>query len=283
MSLWQDYKQKRVDGILIEGVTRSMAPLLVDWLMEIANRHFFEPYQMAITIQNRLRINNVAVPRTRPNNYLEADDDYKFMAFLMGVAEQDGELFFVALDYLIQQIPYGFSLKLARILDDAGHKYQVQSMGEEASIVERISEEDRALMGDILKSKKVYASEFQDAFKELYGQKPNYTNAAGEAFQAIESALKYYLGDDKGQNLGALAGWLRDNRKSWTYNSPSDEQVDAENHFLSLVDFVNKSYRKVKHGQAQEKLSVNKKHAAVILRVVSLLIFELENTIDIHR
>ncbi len=136
-------------------------------------------------------------------------------------------------------------------------------------------------MGSALTGKNVYASEFQDAFSELYGTKPDYTAGTGEAFQSLESALKFYFGDDKGKNLGALLNWLSVNKNMWEYSVQSDGQIDAQEHFISLVDFVNKSFRKVKHGQADTKLKIDKKHAEVVIRTVAILIFELENTIKI--
>ena len=135
-------------------------------------------------------------------------------------------------------------------------------------------------MEHVLDSDQVYASEFYDGFTKIYGPNPDYTGGTSEAFQALESALKFHLGEDKGQNLGAILGWLKANSSKWTYVPASPGQDDAGEHFLGLINFVNKSYRKVKHGQPEAKLTVDAKQAETVLRAVALLIYELENTIE---
>lgn len=173
------------------------------------------------------------------------------------------------------------ALSLKAILDNAGHKYSLKKDGQVFNIVQRISSEDLSLMEPAIEGKNVYASKFRDSFKELYGIKPDYTAAAGEAFQALESALKYWLGDDKGNNLGAILDWLKRNKTKWVYSAQSDAQTDAEHHFLSLIDYVNRSYRKTKHGQANKKLTIDKEPAEILIRIVAILLFELENAVKL--
>lgn len=282
MSLWEDYLAEQGD-ILMEGVPESLSDSIYSWLYSVAEG-LSAPYKAAQQIKNKFRI-DAAIPSRRPNNYLDPGAAWKFSNFLMNVAYSNPGLFFVIVDYMLVNgmVAPHIANNLMSIFDDANHKYKVEKIAQGYSLVERVPQEDLDLMSNALGGKGVYSSEFRDAFSELYSTMPNYTAAAGEAFQALESALKYHLGDDKGKNLGALLGWLKDHRSEWNYRVASDEQHDAEEHFLSLVDFVNKAFRKVKHGQSDKKLTVEKEHAETILRVVALLIFELENTINITK
>jgi hypothetical protein len=280
VSLWEDYLAEQSD-VLMEGVPESLSDSIYSWLYSVA-QGVAQPFTAAQQIKNKFRI-DAAIPTRRRNNYLDPGAEWKLANFLMNVAYDNPSLFFVIADYMMVNgmIPSHLASSLRVILDDANHKYKVVEIAQGHSLVERVSQADLDLMSNVLGGKGIYASEFRDAFSKLYGTDPDYTSAAGEAFQSLESALKFYLGDDKGKNLGALLGWLSDHRDNWRYSVASDEQRDAEEHLIYLVDFVNKAYRKVKHGQADKKLTVEKKHAEVILRVVALLIFELENTIEI--
>ncbi len=282
MGLWEKYKKEQEEAPLIEGVAQSMVPLLADWLYGVVESRYFEPYQLACDIQNRFRINDIAIPQRRPNNYIEPTNEWKLLTFLMMIADKNSKLFFVVIDYVLQKVPSSYSSKLKEILDDARHKYQVQIIDGQATIVERITKEEIELMADKLKGEETYESEFQDAFKELYGLDPNYTNSAQESFQALESLLKTYIGPRGGNNLGSLLNWLITNKKKWEYTAYSKDQEDPELHIVSVIDYINKSFRAVKHGQVDSKLKIEKHHAEVILRYVCILIFEFENNIKLR-
>jgi hypothetical protein len=280
MSLWQDYQKNRQDEVFIDGLTDSMRPAIFSWLMDIARHRISDPYRLAVEVKNMFRI-DLSIPRTRPNNYLTAEPSYRFAQFLLNVADIDSRLFFTIIDYLVQNLLTRdtYPEKLEEILAQAGHKYAIHTIAGQKVLAERLPEEK--LMGHLLESSEIYASEFHDAFVELYGTNPDPTKATGEAFQALESALKFYLGEDKGDNLGAILGWLTNHRSEWSYATPSEGQDDAEEQFLSSVNFVNKSYRKTKHGQAKAKLKIERKHAEVILRSVALLVYQLENQVGL--
>lgn len=281
MGLFQAYQEEHGDDVLISGVTGSMLPAIATWLNESLG-YINEPYAQAVHIKNKFRL-DFEIPRTPPNNYLEMSDFKKLVSFLYILAVNDAEKFFIVMDYMFQKygsLPH-YAEGFEAILADAGHEFTVQQVTNRAEIVERLPKEEMDMMKPALNKDTVYSSEFRDAFTALYGTNPDPTKAAGEAFQAVESALKKFLGDNKGDNLGAIYGWLRDHRSGWQYNTPSNGQDDAEEHFLSLVNFMNKSYRKTKHGHADEKLTISKKHAEVILRCTALIIHELENTIEL--
>ncbi len=282
MSLWQDYQSKRTDAALTDDVSSAMYPVLFHWLIGVAER-LGDPVRVAMVVKNKFRI-DATIPRTKPHNYLDAPPAWRYASFIMSFAD-DTRLFFTVLDYLVQELlqTTDYPERLERILDDANHKYRVSKINGVRSINEYVSDNDLKLMEHLLSNSQVYASEFRDAFSKAYGIEKDKTGAAGEAFQSLESALKYYLGEDKRDNLGALLAWLRSNKNRWDYIGSSSGQNDAQEQFIELVNFVNKSYRKVKHGQASEKLVVDEKHAEVILRAVSLAIFQLENTIKLKK
>jgi len=282
MSLYSDYKENKTTDVLVEEVNHSMYPILWDWVWSISKK-FNDPYKLAARIKNMFKIED-SIPLRRPDSSAPAPNEYKLTKFLMNVTDDDSRLFFTIVDYLF--VTYGKSIDLypgvlEAILVDGGHKFTVQTVESVPTIVERLPTEQKQLMDHALEGSNVYSSEFRDAFIKLYGTNSNPSEATGEAFQALESALKFHIGDDKGQNLGALLAWLINNKHSWSYKFSSSSQDDAEEQFIANVNFVNKSYRKVKHGQAQEKLTVERAHAEVNIRVVGLLIFELENTIEL--
>lgn len=282
MGLYEEYKKNHADDVLISEISESMYPAIFAWLNQ-SMLYVDNPYEQAVHIKNKFRI-KLDIPRTPPNNYLELSDLNKLIYFLMRIARSDSRLFFIIIDYMFAKysaLARVAGKKFDSLLRDAGHKYTVRKTDDIAQIVERVPEEEIALMEPVMSGNKTYSSEFRDAFTELYGANPNPTKSAGESFQAVESALKKHLGDDKGSNLGAILNWLDTHRDGWKYNTPSDEQTDANEQFLSLLNFVNKSYRKTKHGQADVKLTVSKSHAEVILRATALIIHELETTIEL--
>ncbi len=171
--------------------------------------------------------------------------------------------------------------QLGDILDKAGHKYTVQEINGKFAVTERLPDKQRSLMNSVLHGSNVYSSEFYDGFVKLYGTQPDYTQAGLEFFQSLESALKFYLGNDKGENLGKILNWLETHPKKWRYMHSSDGQTDAEDQFIALINFVNKAFRNAKHGQPDKKLKISKEQAEVLIRSVSLAIFELENAIEL--
>lgn len=282
MGLYEKYKTSHADDVLVAGINQSMLPAILTWLNKVM-QYVDGPYEQAVHIKNKFRI-ELAIPKYPPNNYLELSDGQKLIRFLMSIAQSDSNTFFIIIDYMFSRYS-----ALARVgagsfealLRDAGHKYAVKSIEGVMQIVERLPEEEVQLMETVLNGKNTYSDEFRDAFTELYGASPNPTKSAGEAFQSVESALKKLLGEDKGDNLGAILNWLMTHRDKWRYNTPSDSQTDASEQFLSLLNFINKSFRKTKHGQADAKLTVSKAHAEVIIRATALVIHELENTIEL--
>ena len=279
MSLWQEFQRSNSTSTLVEEVTDSMFPVLYEWVSTAASSAGRQ-YQLATIIKNIFKI-SIPIPMKRPHNSIEAPDDYKLTQFLINIAVTDSKLFFTVVDYLIQT--HGAFTRRATsleiILNDAGHKYKVLKIDDKYTIMERLPSEQERLMDGILGGQEVYASEFRDAFTKLYGTSSNPTEATSESFQSLESALKFHLGDDKGKNLGAILDWLKNNRDKWTYALPSSGQSDADEAFIANIDFVNKSFRKVKHGQATEKLTVAREHAETNIRTVALIIYELESTI----
>jgi hypothetical protein len=281
MSLWEQYQNEHADDVLIVDVPESMQDALLNWLYDMA-KYVNNAHAYAQGIKNKFRISST-IPTRYANNYSDPPEYWMLARFLYNIALSDSQLFFVLIDYMLANsaIRRMHAEPLGLLLDNAGHKYRVQKSHQIYTITERIPAEELKLMETALTGKNIYASEFRDAFKELYGTNPDHTASAGESFQALESALKFYFGEDKGKNLGAILDWLKKNMSAWSYSVAADGQIDAQEHFISLVDFVNKSYRKTKHGQANVKLAAEKEHAETILRVVALLIYELENTIDI--
>jgi hypothetical protein len=239
--------------------------------------HVIMPNQFLLAAKRELRID------------LEIPSDYRYEAvncslFMQQLARRDSELFFALVDYLFaKSVGVGFSEAsiFMTILDEANHKYTVYEVDGRHQLCERLPKEHAHMIRSLLDHKVVYKSEFTDAFSKIYGRDPNFTDGTGEAFQALESALKFHLGEDKGQNLGALLGWLEHNPTGWDYKCPSAGQTNAEAHFIANVDFVNRAFRAVKHGQVSEKLTVPKLQAEAVLRAVSLSIFELENCIKL--
>lgn len=282
MSLWQQYQKQRQEALLIEDVPSSMSTSLYSWLYEVAKYRLSDPYQVAVEIRNKFRI-GASIPSTRANSYGVAEPEFRFAQFLLNLGWSDPLLFFTVLDYLVQTYLTRDDrpVRLEKVLADAGHKYAVIETGGKYVLAERLPEEHKRLMDGLLQGTSVYSSEFYDAFLKIYGTTPNYTEGAGEAFQALESALKHWLGDDTGQNLGAIVAWMRNNPKKWTYEEPAEGQRDAEVHFVETADFVNQSYRAVKHGHADKKLTVSREQAEAMLRAVSLLIYELEHRIKV--
>jgi hypothetical protein len=280
MSLWKQYQKEHANDVLIEDVPESMQGTLHNWLTTMAE-YVNNPYAYAQGLKNRFRI-ETSIPTRYANNYSDPPEQWMLARFLYSIALSDSDLFFILIDYMLAKtdIISMHSESLESILDNAGHKYTVQRNDQVYTITERIPSQELKLMESALSGKNVYASEFRDAFKELYGTNPDYTASAGESFQALESALKFYFGEDKGKNLGEILNWLKNNMSAWSYAVAADGQTDAQEHFISLVDFVNKSYRKTKHGQANVKLTAKKEHSETILRAVALLIYELENTIS---
>lgn len=282
MGLYEKYKASHADDVLIAGISDSMLPAISTWLNQVIP-YIDRPYEQAVHIKNKFRI-EIAIPQFPPNNYLELTDTQKLIHFLLIIARSNPNIFFIIIDYMFSRYRVfaragGSSFDV--LLRDSSHKFSVKSIEDITQIIERLPEEEVNLMETALNGKNTYSSEFRDAFTELYGASPNPTKSAGEAFQSVESALKKLLGEDKGNNLGAIFNWLETHRDKWRYNTPSDDQTDAGEHFLSLLNFVNKSYRKTKHGQADIKLTVSKVHAEVIIRVTALIIHELENTIEL--
>jgi len=282
MSLWDEYQKGRIDEVLVEDLTSSMTPVMFRWLISVAEKRLYDPYQVAIEIKNMFRI-DTAIPATRPDSYLPAEPKWRFAQFLLNVSYEDSRLFFTILDYLVQNHlnNANYAKQLGDILDKAGHKYTVKEINEKYVLTERLPDDQRHLMNTVLEGKNVYSSEFYDGFVKLYGTSPDYTQAGLEIFQALESALKFHLGDDKGKNLGEILNWLKTHPKGWSYKNPSDGQEDAEEQIISQIHFVNKAFRKTKHGQSDKKLIITKEHAEVLIRSVSLIIFELENTIEL--
>lgn len=193
MSLWQEFEQNRSHDVLVEEVPSSMYPVLSSWLVSVTD-YIDDPYRLAVNLKNIFHI-DLAIPNTRPNNYLEAPDHYKLTKFLLDVALNDAKLFFTMIVFLLQTngLFKNFASQLEEVLYNGGHKYSVQTINGSSSIVERLPTEQKQLMDGILNGQQVYASEFRDA--------------TGEAFQALESALKFYFGEDKGKNLGSLKSW----------------------------------------------------------------------------
>lgn len=280
MGLYEEYKESHTNDVLVSTISKSMYPAILDWLNQ-SMQWVPDQYAAAVLIKNKFRI-DIDIPRSLPGSYSGLSDLDRLIYFLYYIAQSDSQSFFVIIDYMFKQyLQLEISADgLEALLRDAGYMYAVKRINTATEIVKRISEEEFNLMKPLLANEITYASEFHDAFTELYGTKPDPTKSAGESFQAVESALKKYLGSDKGNNLGAIYGWLDTHPEEWKYNAPSDNQDDANKQFLSLLNFINKSYRKVKHGQADTKLTVSKLHAEVILRATALIIYELENTIE---
>ncbi len=281
MSLWQQYETSKIDDVLIQDVPPSMEDVIYTWLFVLATS-LGDSETVAKDIKNKFRI-DIEIPRHFDHNSQTPSPAWKLANFLLLLARSEPDLFFVIVDYMIH---HGYMdnkkvLKLKKILDDAGHKYTVTEIGDKSSINERVSSAELSTMTNLLKGSNIYASEFQDAFKALYGPDPNYTASAGESFQALESALKFHLGEDKGDNLGRILNWLQTNKDKWEYIHQSDGQSDAQDHVISIIDFINKSYRKTKHGQADKKLIIEEEQAQVIIRATSLIIFELETSIKL--
>jgi hypothetical protein len=284
MSLWDEYQKGRIDDVLVEDLTSSMFPVLSRWLNSVAVKRLSDPYQVAAEIKNMFRV-ETPIPLTRPNNSIQAEPAYRFTQFILNISYGDSRLFFTILDYLVQNVINNdmYAKQLGDILDKAGHKYTVQEINGKFVVTERLPEDQKYLMDAVLNGSNVYSSEFYDGFVKLYGTNPDYTQAGLEIFQALESALKFYLGEDKGDNLGKILNWLETHPNEWIYKHPSDDQDDAEIQFTSQINFVNKAFRKTKHGQPDKKLTITKEHAEVLIRSVSLIIFELENTIELVR
>jgi hypothetical protein len=266
---WEKYKAGRIDTNTVEGVPNWLTPAIDDWINNLDNTLATVSDRLVLDIKTELRIDSSIGT---------------LHLFLKGLRATDPDLFFAVIDYIFAKFDLliaNDAKRLTTILFKAGHKYTVTITDNDVFLTERLPEEQRQLLESLLSEDNTYKSEFTDAFIRIYGREPDPTAGTGEAFQALESALKFYLGEDKGNNLGAILGWLKQNRKKWSYNSPSEDQNDAGEHFLSLIDFVNKSYRKTKHGQAMAKLKVSKTHAEVVLRATALLIHELENVIQL--
>jgi len=282
MGLYEKYKTSHADDALVDGIGQSMFPAIVAWLSKVM-QCVERPYEQAVHIKNKFRI-ELDIHRPPQNNYREFSDDKMLIEFLLSIARTKPNTFFIIIDYMFSKYN-----ALARVgagsfealLRDAGHKYTVRDNEGIMQIIERVPKEDLQLMETVLNGKNTYSDEFRDAFTELYGVNPNPTKSAGEAFQSVESALKKLLGEDKGNNLGAIFNWLDTHRDKWQYNTPSDSQDDASEQFLSLLNFINKSFRKTKHGQADVSLTVSKAHSEVIIRATALIIHELENTIEL--
>lgn len=192
MSLWEQYQKDHVDDILIEDVPESMQDALLSWLHDMA-QYVNNAYAYAQGLKNKFRISST-IPTGYANNYSEPPGHWMLARFLYNLALSDSQLFFVVLDYMLANsaIITMNAKSLGLLLDNAGHKYEVQSSGQIYTITERIPAQELKLMETILRGKNIYASEFRDAFKELYGTNPDYTASAGESFQALESALKFY-------------------------------------------------------------------------------------------
>lgn len=281
-SLYAKHVASHINDVLLNDVPSSMYPLLHSWIAGVAE-DVDDCIQLALNIKNKFRI-EANIPRTRPNSYLDASPEYRLTAFLMNVGSSEPIEFFTILDYLLQSnASFRYAANgLAYILESAGHMYEVRRTEKGVPyIAERLNAADSELVEQIITQENTYSSEFNDAFIKLYGASPDYTGSALESFQSLESCLKKFIGSDKGNNLGAILSWLRSNRGKWSYVSASSGQTNAEECFLAEVDFVNQSFRKIKHGQEDEKLTITKEHAEVVFRTTGLLLRQLESTIKL--
>lgn len=287
MSLSKKYlEQKRLS--LVEGMPVSMWPLLEQWL-EFVAKGIDSPVFLLKRLKNKFDIDIAIFEQRFGAGWSETEaNERRFIMFLKELSESDSEKFFIVIDYLISNEVSGKKLSeyLEKILLDANHRYSVAFSPKAPFLHERLSSSNKDLLETTMAGEELYSDEFANAVEMVFSSEEDGSNAASAAFKSLESALKFYLGEQHDQsNLGSIKNWLNKNRDQITYkNLPKGvTQEIAKKQFIEGIDFINKCGRSVKHGQREEAIRVDKKLAITMVYKVAALIAELSNNIEVTK
>ncbi len=302
-SIYQEYQEDNSGLPLTRGIPDFMAHALDAWISKFSGA-IGDPYYFSTMIKTKFRFNSVDLGDAKSwANYtrVEPDRDSGILLFAMRALTGESKELFLVIDYWLNN-PDVFPLKdevdpdhliaeLKEVLDAATHEYCVSGFIGNYVITQRLTTEDEKLLNISPTEPNAAFSLYRKGFRELYGVDPDNTTGCQDLFKSVESALKHYLdidirdkktGKDRG-GLGELINELcKDNQGWWTYKNPGAGESDAKQHFVGLIKFVNNSLAQDKHGSKKGVRRTSRETAEVVLRVVALVLFKLENSI-VHR